>query len=343
VKSRNAQRQLAHGEKSSRSESCGDLRDLSETQPHLRRATLGRKVRSRFSMSRRPLVQAHLASKVGMISITAVIAIHNEEAYIANCLRHLVRDGIDLLLIDHGSDDGSAQIYLRREFASRLVDVIRLPSLGVFSLADQLRRKMDAIASLETDWLIHIDADEVMHSPLPSERLDEAIARAAARGYTAVNFDEFVFLPIGGDYVPDACGEQTLSYYYFFQPSAPRLVRAWKRGADLSPLEHGGHLLTGRELRLSPEYLILKHYIFRNQAHAFAKYSTRHFDAGEIARGWHYNRTNLPMGALRMPHARGLKRLINPDDRVMDRSDPWPRHYWEHSSRAQRRSLCGGG
>ena len=46
--------------------------------------------------------------------ITAILAIRNEEAYLGNCLRHLVCNGIDFVIIDNGSSDTSAEIYRRR-------------------------------------------------------------------------------------------------------------------------------------------------------------------------------------------------------------------------------------
>lgn len=135
--------------------------------------------------------------------VTAVLAIRNEEAYLANCLRHLVRNGIEFVIIDNGSAGGSAEIYRRREFAANLVDVQELPFVDMFSLADQLRRMMEVIDALD-NWVVHLDADEVMHSYREGEGLGEALSRLEAEGWNAVNFDEFVFLPIECDYIPEA-------------------------------------------------------------------------------------------------------------------------------------------
>ena len=207
--------------------------------------------------------------------VTAVLAIRNEEAYLANCLRHLGRNGIDFVIIDNGSSDASAEIYRRREFAANLVDVQDLPFAGTFSLSGQLRRKMEIIGELNADWVVHLDADEVMHSYREGETLNEALSRLDAGGWNAANFDEFVFLPVEHDYVPEAPRHQPIPHYYFFQPFAPRLMRAWNKTSGFSLVEHGGHLLTGAELRLAPAHLALRHHIVRSQEHAFAKYTTR--------------------------------------------------------------------
>jgi len=79
--------------------------------------------------------------------VTAILAIRNEEGYLANCLRHLVRNGIDFVIIDNGSSDTSAEIYRRREFAANLVDVQDLSFAGAFSLSEQFRRRWRSSAN----------------------------------------------------------------------------------------------------------------------------------------------------------------------------------------------------
>ena len=51
------------------------------------------------------------------MNVTAVLAIRNEEAYLANCLRDLISNGLDFVVIDNNSTNSSAQIYGRSEFA----------------------------------------------------------------------------------------------------------------------------------------------------------------------------------------------------------------------------------
>lgn len=263
------------------------------------------------------------------MKITAVLAIRNEEAYLANCLRHLVRNGVNFAVIDHGSSDSSPEIYRRAEFATNLVAVDELPFAGVFSLSEQLRRKMELVEHLDTDWVIHLDADEVVHSYRAGETLDEALSRLDAQGFNAVDFDEFVFLPIEQDYVPDAPAHQPMLQYYFFQPFAPRLMRAWKKANAFSLMEHAGHLLCGPDLRLAPEHLALRHYMMRSQEHAFAKYATRVFAADELARGWHQARVNQQVESFSFPPDAVLRRLPCAENRNLDRSDPWKVHYWK--------------
>jgi glycosyltransferase involved in cell wall biosynthesis len=263
-----------------------------------------------------------------LTDVTAILAIRNEAAVLGNCLRHLVRNGVRVALIDNDSTDASADIYRAAEFAPHIVEVRRLPFTGAFSLRAQLDAKLAVAGSLDGGWILHVDADEMMHSYRPGETLAEGLARLGEAGWNAVNFDEFVFLPIERDYASDVEGFPDLSLYYFHEPTTPRLMRAWRAGHGFSMAESGGHTLAGPGLRLAPESFALRHYMFRSQAHAREKYVDRAFDPGDLRLGWHAQRIGRWRRQFHFPPAARLKRLAEPDDRALDKSAPWRRHYW---------------
>jgi hypothetical protein len=82
-------------------------------------------------------------------------------------------------------------------------------------------------------------------------------------------------------------------------------------------------------LRLAPERFALRHYMFRSQAHAYEKYPSRVYAAGDLARGWHAQRTGQPPRRFRFPKPSRLKQLRHLDDRDLDRSEPWRAHFWK--------------
>jgi glycosyltransferase involved in cell wall biosynthesis len=261
--------------------------------------------------------------------IVAIIAARNEEAYIANSLRHLIANGIYFAILDNASTDSTVEIATGAEFRSHLVGIEQIKYAGVCNWVHILQRKMEVVDSADADWVIHLDADEIMHSYRPRERLADAIRRIDEQGFNVVNFDEFVFLPVDFSYAPDIRGPQSLCRYYFFEPFAPRLMRAWKKAAGLSMVDSGGHVLSGPDIRLAPETMALRHYIFRDQHHAFDKYAERRFAPEELARGWHGNRITQPMEAFRFPAADRLRALESAESHMFDRSLPVKHHYWE--------------
>ena len=105
-------------------------------------------------------------------------------------------------------------------------------------------------------------------------------------------------------------------------------MRAWRKALNLSNVAGAGHLLSGSDFRLSPETFANRHYIFRDQAHAYAKYANRVFDAKEVAHGWHWDRSGQLVANFIFPPTDELECLASPGDRNLSRSHPHKNHYW---------------
>jgi hypothetical protein len=87
--------------------------------------------------------------------------------------------------------------------------------------------------------------DEILHSNVPGETLASAIEKMDARGYNVINFDEFHFLPVDYDYIPDHGGIQPLRHYYFFKfNETPCGMRAWRKDLNLSNVAGAGHIVS---------------------------------------------------------------------------------------------------
>lgn len=261
------------------------------------------------------------------MQITAILALRNEQPYLANCLNHLIANGVSYFIIDNDSDDGSGDLIREPRFAANLAGYERYPFQGVFDWEGLMRARETVAHSLAADWIITQAPDEILH-PYTTETLAEAIVRIDAAGYDVIDFNEFVFLPIDHDYVVDRPATQPMQYHYWYQPKTPRLMRARRRSLKVSHILRGGHVLEGEDFRLAPERLALRHYIFRNQEHALEKYQRRQFRAEELERGWHRNRVGMLPERFKFPAADQLDRLVDPATRDIDRSNPRKTHYW---------------
>jgi glycosyltransferase involved in cell wall biosynthesis len=258
--------------------------------------------------------------------VVAVLAVHNERPYLLNCLSHLVRSGIDFAVVDNGSTDGSTELLKDPRFAPHLVGYCHVPFKGTFAWEEILLAQEQLVRPIDTDWILLVAPDEILHSNTPDETLANAIEKVDAQGYDAIHFDQFDFVPVDHDYIPDHCGAQPLRHYYFLEiPS----IRAWRKTLNVTNVTQGGHLLTGSDFRLSPETFVNRHYIFRNQAHAFEKYAGRVYDAKELARGWHWHGSKHPVANFAFPPADELECLASPDDRKLSRARPHKTGYWQ--------------
>jgi glycosyltransferase involved in cell wall biosynthesis len=270
------------------------------------------------------------------LSIVAFIAVRNGADYLRRTLPHLARNGISVVVIDNQSNDGLHEIIEEHSRSGAAITLAELSFHGRFDLFRQLEAKARLIDASRADWVLHLDVDEMPHSCQEGETLAAAIARADAADYNAINFEEFVFLPVG---LPAAATKPrqnsyfSFSHYYFYEPLKQRLMRAWRRDCGFSNIPHGGHRLAGNDLRLSPENQVLRHYPFLSQEHAYGKYRQRRYSEDELARGWHGNRIDVSRQQFSFPPAKELQALRRVDQHALDRSRPRTQHYWEWPGR----------
>lgn len=252
----------------------------------------------------------------------AVIMVRNGVEYAEKCFTRLIENGIEIAVIDQSSDDGTYEICESfRE--DGLFSLKRVEYPGFCAWEDILKEKYRVIEEIQTDWVIHHDIDEHLENPVSELSLKESILLEDKQGYSAINFNEFVFLPYD-----ESVSFYESPYYYFFEPFAPRLMRAWKKNANVSGLKSGGHLLEG-DINLSPTNYNLRHYVFTSQQHAFEKYSKRTFPKIETDRGWHRNRINIEPEKLVFPEKQRLCTVLPHKSYELDTSNPWKKHYWE--------------
>lgn len=273
-------------------------------------------------------VKEGIRNSLSLPSILAVVCVRNERVHLRRCLTDLLAQGLDVHLIDHGSTDGTVEI--AQEFLGQgLLHIDHLPWRGVFSLSEQLQAKQAVVRQATHDWIVHADADEWLCPTPEFATLREGVGAADRAGYTVINFHELVFVPLPGKdfYAEDYAAR--MRHYYFFQPSYPRLQRAWKRTAHLDNTHSGGHSLAGGGAKLFSMDFFLRHYIVLSEAHAQQKYGSRRFSEEDIRKGWHGNRRRIQAERLVVRPDSAMRELAHPSDQVFDLSQPTKLHFWE--------------
>ena len=140
-------------------------------------------------------------------SLTAIILSYNESLHIARCIASARRVAREVIVVDSGSSDGTAQIA-----RSSSAHVLTHPFLNY---ASQFNWALDN-APVDTDWLMRIDADEYLDDRLALEiprRLASAPADLCGLLVTRVVVFQGKAIHFGGGVSPG------------------RVLRVWRRGA----------------------------------------------------------------------------------------------------------------
>lgn len=259
--------------------------------------------------------------------VVALLAAYNEERFIAACLEHYFAQGVEVYLINNGSTDRTVEI--AQEYRHRgLIGIEHVPRAGVFRWRPLLERKEQLAQTLDADWFMHADPDEIRLPPRPGLTLAQALAEAQAAGYNAVNFMEFPFLPTQES--PDhdhADFQRTLRWYYPFLPSYPHRLNAWQKQAGRVELAwSAGHQVRFPGLQMGPDSFPMRHYMFLSLPHALEKYLQRNYDPAAVRAGWHRRRASLTAASIRLPRQAEMR--VYESDEKLDASRPLTRHLW---------------
>ena len=262
------------------------------------------------------------------VRVVAILASYNEERFIAPCLEHLIGQGVEAYLIDNCSTDRTVEI-AERYLGQGLVGVETFPrDEGVYKWTSILKRKEELAATLEADWFMHADPDEIRLPPRSDRTLAQAFEDVEAQGYNAVNFLEFAFVPTRE--APDHDHprfQQTMRWYYPFVRNFPQQVKAWKRQPTRVDLGRGGHRVKFEDLRLYPEPFKMRHYQFLSVPHFLRKYVGKEYAAAEVKRGSHGWRARLVEEKIELPSQQDLHVYASDDE--LDISNPRTRHIAE--------------
>lgn len=133
-------------------------------------------------------------------SLSVAIATFNEEKKLGNCLDAVKSIADEIVIVDGQSKDKTVEI--ARRFGARVKITTNKP---IFHINKQM-----AIDMCTKDWILQLDADEIVSSELSSEILSILKKKKTANGYWIPRKNWFLgrFLMKGGQY-PD----YTLRFY----------------------------------------------------------------------------------------------------------------------------------
>lgn len=129
-----------------------------------------------------------------MQKISVVLAVYNEEKNLEECLESVKNFAWEIIIVDGGSSDKTLDI--AKKFGAKIIQTNNPPNFHI--------NKNKAIDAAEGDWILQLDADEVVTEDLAEEIKKVIEFKSNIYGYwiPRKNFFLGAFLKKGGQY-PD--------------------------------------------------------------------------------------------------------------------------------------------
>jgi Glycosyl transferase family 2 len=212
-------------------------------------------------------------------------------------VQKLLEDGMDVIVHDNWSDDGTFEQLATLASTRGDLSVVRFPESGpskYFELTTLLRFKEETAASYPGRWIIHHDSDEIRCSPWSDLSLRQGLYLVDLMGFTAVDFTVCEFRPIDDGFAPGRVLERYIHHFQFCaDPAYFTQTKAWRQSAKAVRLVHtAGHDAYFPERRIFPYKFLLKHYPLRSPSQARRKIFVERrprFAPEEREAGWHYH------------------------------------------------------
>ncbi len=225
------------------------------------------------------------------MKIIAYLCVYNEEDILEeNVLYHTAQQGVDIVVIDNGSTDATADIIKRLAGENRILDHVRYTTER-FSLQQLTRAGFELARKHNPDWIIHLDASTFLESGSGSDvPLSEQIRKADEAGYNVISLASYDFYPTERD-DPDESSVFKRMKFYANTIYTNRLQEKIFKNLD-GLLTHNGHKIIfpkSAEKKISDKKAVMRHYIFRSAPHGVRKILERknRWDAAERADNHH--------------------------------------------------------
>ena len=224
-----------------------------------------------------------------------VLLCYNDADILPDAIESLLHNNHDLLVWDHGSDDGTAGVldryashFVGREFVPREFDFYQLHERVSKHLREHYRKRYD--------WISWPDQDEILEGPSREKTYYAFITEVVNSEFNWVCFRNFNFWFTDEDDPAVAAPTQRIRRYSLFPDCAPR-IRAWR--ASVTNIRNFNHNpLDGLP---DPRPFNLRHYPMRSYERMLKRLDKDRAGIETPGANWHYNHMKAHADRLLIP------------------------------------------
>jgi radical SAM protein with 4Fe4S-binding SPASM domain len=231
--------------------------------------------------------------------VLAIVSSYNEVDVIESVISDLIRQGVDVYLVDNWSDDGTfeaAEQFLGKGLAA----MERFPEAGptpTYNWTEILQRKETVSRSFDANWYIAVDGDELRESPWPGVKLRDALYIVDRSGFNCIDHTVIDFRPIDNRFEAGDDLRRTFQFFEFGTRTGHFIqIKGWKKTIHSVGLAaSGGHAVQFPDARIYPYKFLLRHYPLRSQEQGYKKVVLERkprWNSAERANGWHTHYDN---------------------------------------------------
>lgn len=229
------------------------------------------------------------------LKVLAIIHTYNEEDVIKETVEYLVKQDIDVYVLDNWSTDNTynevkelKNIYGEKIILERYPK--EQPTENNYNWTEQLHKTEELAKKLDYDWFIHHDADEIRVTPyLKNVTVKEMIEYVDSLGYNAIDTTVLDFRITNKN---DNIFARNTYFEFGRKPTHFMQIKTWKKCEDVDLATTGGHIAQFENQKVYPLKIINKHYPLRSLKQAEKKvYIDRlpRFEKEKKEKGWHYH------------------------------------------------------
>jgi len=224
-----------------------------------------------------------------------VLLCYNDADILPDAIEFLLHNNHDLVVWDHGSDDGTDEVLNR--YASHFVERKLIPrEFDFYKLYGEMSKNLRKQYRKRYDWISWPDQDEILEGPARDKTYYEYLTEVYNSEFNWIRFRNFNFWFTEEDDPSIVAPTKRIRRYCLFPDCSPR-IRAW-RASVTNIREFNHNPLDGLPY---PSPFNLRHYPMRTREQMLNRLNKSRAGLERDGNNWHYDNMRSQTEKLLIP------------------------------------------